>query len=233
MSDPGGSFQQPQPPTPEPSQFQTFGAPQPGYVPWSYPAPAQQRSRFPVWAIVILACAGGLVMVLVLAAVAIPVFLNQRNKSAAAGYTVSTPDQVDGFSRSTVGRAKTAIDATMGSLSPAEAARTTALVYTDSSGTIRVLVVVEKRVVPVGQVDDAIAGEEHGFGQSTGTSLRFDPVSTGSLGGQMECSVMDARRSVCMFANAGSFGSVILANPQGGEAGAAALRVLQAVLHRS
>lgn len=233
MSDPGGYFQHAQQPAPDAGQLPVFGAPAPAHTSWAGPPPrsANRRRSFPLWAALVVAGAGVLVIVLAVT-VAIPVYLNQRNTAAAAGYRVSAPDQIDGFTRSKVGAAKAAVANALSGLPPSEAAQTTALAYTDSTGTVRILVVVEKRVVPVGQVDDAIAGEERGFRDSTGTSARFDGVSTGSLGGRMECGILDPTRAICMFANPGSFGSVYLGSLRN-DAGVAALRALQAVLQRS
>ncbi len=171
-------------------------------------------------------------MAMILAAIAIPVFLNQRHRAEAAQYSITEPAQIDGFTRSTTGRAKVALDTMLASLTAQDAARTTALAYTDSVGTIRVVVAVEKRVLLPSEIDAAIAGQERGYAGASIASIRFEPVAVGQLGGRMDCARTSARGSVCFFANAGSLGGVILID-QTGDLAAASQRALAQVLHRS
>lgn len=67
------------------------------YQPPPYP-PAPGRG-LPGWAIALIACAAGLVVVLIVAAIAIPVFLDQREKASAAATTVRMPATVAGLTQ--------------------------------------------------------------------------------------------------------------------------------------
>jgi hypothetical protein len=96
-----------------------YGAP-PMFGPGPYSPP--QRSGLPVWAIVAICVPAALIVVGILAAIAIPVFLNQRN-------TPVTPDRLGGLSRSTDPVLNGALDSMQGLLGKNTGVRSTAAAY--------------------------------------------------------------------------------------------------------
>ena len=95
-----------QPSTAQPSTAQPFAAPE--YTPMPYQPAGVPRSGLPAWVIIAICVPVVLVVVGILAAVAIPVFLDQRTKATTAGEaagaatttTVALPDTFAGLDRS-------------------------------------------------------------------------------------------------------------------------------------
>jgi hypothetical protein len=115
---------------PPPSQYggppTQYGAPptQYGAPPMFGPGPysPQQRSGLPVWAIVAICVPVGLIVLGILAAIAIPVFLNQRN-------TPVTPDRLGGLGRSTDPVMNGTLDSMQGLLSKNTRVKSAAAAY--------------------------------------------------------------------------------------------------------
>jgi hypothetical protein len=175
-----------------------------------YPVPVPHRGGLPAWGIVLIVIAGSLaalMVILVLLAIAIPVFLNQRHKAQAASYSVVSPRVIDGFTPDLRAAAIDFERSTIARLPAAEAARTTVLVYNDSTGRVLNIVVVHEAVLP-GRVDTVVRGEQQGLERSTGRSYAFAEVAPGALGGAMRCASVRAGVTTCLFADQGTYGSV-------------------------
>jgi hypothetical protein len=186
-----------------------YGPPQGVYgVPtYPYPVAAPARRGIPGWAIALIAGGGSLVVFVVLAAVAIPVFLNQREKAAAALYTVDQPTTVEGFTLSHDALAQRMDDDALSDLSPKQAETATALVYADTAGKPRLYVVVDRTGTLPARFADSVRAEERGFQQGTTTTLNFATVDPGTLGGLMQCATT-GDSTICIWADRGTAGVV-------------------------
>ena len=204
---------------PPPNQLGTapvapFGSGAPAvYAP--YPA-LQQRGGIPGWAIALIAVAASLFVVMVLAAIAIPVFLNQRAKAA----TPHIPQQLFGMSRSSdqVLNQKVEEQAASG---PGQRGREGA-VFVDGRG--RYLFVYTGAFI-TSKTDAALTAYSRGFFAGFDSSLSngvglgpVEPRKPGRLGGQVNCAPMLAPSGsntgeVCLALTARTSVSTVYTSP--------------------
>ena len=188
--------------------------------PWPYAAPPSSGpSRLVVG---LLAALASLVVLGVLAAVAIPVFLSQRDLSRRT--TVSVPDQVAGLPLATdaVGVAATArMSALPGPGDHVAGAY-------GSAGT-RVLVGVARYHLSGKDQDEYLS---HAGTEATTQGVRLAAVAPGALGGRMRCgAAVAAPMTVCVFVDGGSYGIVVVTGTTDGTGTARAAR--EAFVHRT
>ena len=185
-------------------------APQAQPAPWAY-QPAQQGMSTGVKVLIGVAIGfGGLVILGILAAIAIPVFLNQRTKSLAAHTTVSIPATAAGLALRT--------DATSEQM--AERLNVDSLPGHHLAGAYggstrpEALISVTKRLMSPGDQNDYLAGAVRGAEQASGTAVQFGDLEPGALGGRVTCSSAPTV-TVCFFVDAGAYGSaVVLGTPE-------------------
>jgi hypothetical protein len=199
-----GQYSPPPPAPPGP-----FGAPPP-YGPPAYPAPP--RSGLPVWAIVAICVPVAFVMLGILAAIAIPVFLNQRDKAVAAATSVSLPDEIAGLSPSGEATLRDQLEGMENSLPRCGCfGRPQATVYIDP-GRTHALTVGAARVTTVFHSADQ-ASFVRGFWDSVQSSPAGANVGepqeqdAGKLGGILSCAALTGRLTgeICVAVDAGSF----------------------------
>jgi hypothetical protein len=178
-------------------------------------------------AAVIVACiVGSFIVVGILAAIAIPVFLNQRAKSEAAATTVSIPEQAAGLTRLHDARALQLEQQLRNQPGPPEVG-----VY--GAGTsIRAAVAVTRHSMTSRDVNEFLAGAEGSFHHQGLGQVAFSDVDPGRLGGTMRCSATASTFSVCVFADHGAYGTVTLFGAMTGH-NEVAKAVREAVEHRS
>jgi hypothetical protein len=159
----------------------------------------------------------------ILAAVAIPTFLQQRAKAEAANTTVVMPEQVVGLTRLHDARSlqlEQQLRAQTGLASVA--------VYGES-GEISVAVAVDKHLMSDGDLRNFLAGVDQG---SQGRVVHVTDVSPGRLGGVMRCATSTTSQfSICMFADHGAYGSIVLSGKLIGRTDTA-VAIREAVEHR-
>jgi hypothetical protein len=164
-SDPTHQWQAPQPPPPQP--------------PYGPPA--------------LIATAGGVLMVLVLAAVAIPVFLDQRAKADLSATSVTLPPTVAGLPEVDDPAVRQQLAEQRSNLSTCGCTEPLLLtLYQDQAGTHRIVVMAGKFTHPAGPttqqsiVDDTWRGIRDGAAGTLtfGTPVDADP---GALGGRVTC----------------------------------------------
>jgi hypothetical protein len=208
----------------------TFGA-----APPVYPA-GKQRGGMPGWAIALIAVVLGLVIVFVLAAVAIPVFLNQRAKAG----TPHIPQQLVGMSRSSdqVLNQKVREQAASG---PGQRGREGA-VFVDGTG--RYLFVYTGAFI-TSKTDAALTAYSRGFFAGFDSSLSngvglgpVEPRKPGRLGGQVNCAPLLApsgsnNGEVCLAVTATTSVSTVYASPLPQPDPTLIITVREAVMGRS
>lgn len=187
------------PPYPPPVAPAYPGVPQQG---WGPPYAAQAASSSGRSLLIgLLAAFATLVVVGVLAAIAIPVFLQQRDLSRRT--TLSVPDQVMGIPRSTdaVGAAS---EARMQAL-PGPGDHVAGAYGT---GTTRVLVGVARyHMGPEAQAAYLRDAEK----EATSQAVQLHGVAAGRLGGSMRCGASTvAPLTLCVFVDGGSYGVVVV-----------------------
>jgi hypothetical protein len=238
------------PPPPVADQF-GFGYPQaappvqPQSYPQAYPAPylppAPSR-RLPTAAIVAIVCAAGGVIVLILAAVAIPVFLNQRDKATAAATTVSLPPAIGELSQAPMtpdlqGEAEALRNSVSVGMPDPKVA-----VFTDATGAHGLVVMGGKLSTVLHQKDEAevVRGFWRGAQQElAGQAVLGVPAerSPGELGGIVSCASFNpsgVTGEICIAVDPGSM--LVTIDVLQGEGGASdptlATTVREAVVHR-
>jgi hypothetical protein len=185
------------PPYPSPPVHPPYpGAPQ---QPWPYAAPTSSTGRTVL--IGLLAAFVGLIVVGILAAIAIPVFLNQRN--LARHTTVSVPAQVAGLPRATdaVGLAA---ESRLGALpGPGDHV---AGAY-GSTGT-RVAVGAAAYHLSFKDQDEYLSSA---VAEARTQDVQLAKVAPGTLGGHLSCgSSRVGTTTICVFADGGSYGIVVV-----------------------
>jgi type II secretory pathway pseudopilin PulG len=222
---PPGAAQQPPPAPgqfgpPPPAPFGTpapfgappaFGAPAFGQAP--YPAP--RRRGLPVWAIVAISVPAALVVLGILAAVAIPVFLNQRDKATVAATSVSMPTQINAMSTSTNAALRAQVQNLFSSIPGCTCFDPpVSSILTDSSNTHAIIVGAAKVNTRFNADDRAEfvrsfwVSARGSAGAAIGEATNRD---TGRLGGTMSCAPLagGAIGQVCVAVDAGSFFFVV------------------------
>lgn len=167
------------------------------------------------------------VMIGILAAIAIPVFLEQRAKGVAAQTMVEIPSVAAGL--------PLRVDAVNDRL--AQSLRDISLpgehlagAYGGRTQAEAIVGITKQRMSPADQ-RDYLAGSENAVAEGSADGALFGDVAPGSLGGRLRCSSAPTR-TICLFVDAGAYGSVVVfGTPERGQALARDLRA--AVEHRS
>ncbi|MGZ4638799.1 MAG: hypothetical protein ACXV2J_07045 [Actinomycetes bacterium] len=227
---------------PELSPAQSFApAGLPLGAPAAYRAPAS-RSGLPTWAIVVICAVGGLFVLGVVAAVALPAFLAQREKAAAAATVVAVPASIGGLSQAGATAAqRQEFQTWMSSFSRAMSAPQGA-VFGDGTPDHSLVVLAGRfgRVLHSRDRDAFVQGfwnsASHGSAGALGTPR---DVSPGHLGGRLSCAEMtgtgtgpSGRGQMCVAIDAGAL--VVSIETQTGHTPSPefARTVREAVVHR-
>ena len=204
---PGRAPQRPSPQqAPQQAPPPAYGAPAPqpyGVPPPRYAAPGglppapylvPRRSRAVTALIVAAAVMASLVVAGIVAAVAIPVFLNQRMRAEWKATTVGLPDTFDGGARSAV---PAAVRSQLAAVAEQLASSDAASYRTD--GGVTVFVVAGKGREPLTEADgeDVRRGMLDGMAES-GLSVSLAESDPGRLGGWFGCGSLGAAASVCL-----------------------------------
>jgi hypothetical protein len=219
-----GSSSPQQPPAVPPQTWSAVPPPPPppppgvGYQPppqaWPPPAPPTAWTYQPVQpgmstgVKVLIGVAiglGSIIIIGVLAAIAIPVFLNQRTQDLAAHTTVSMPPVAAGLALRTDAASEQLAQRLNVASMPGQHL---AGAY---GGTARpeVLVAITKHHMSPGDQRAYLAAAVRGARQVSPTALDFEDVDAGSLGGEVLCSSAPAV-TVCFFVDAGAYGSAVV-----------------------
>jgi hypothetical protein len=177
--------------------------PPPGWNPQFAPSGGSGGSRA---LIIVAAVVGTVIVVGILAAIAIPVFLNQRAKAEAARITVSAPATVGGWTRLTDPTSRAIEQQLLAAPGPGTRV---AGVY-GSGGRKQAFFSAGHVAMSFADRRDFLAGAESGAARSTelGGAVFID-ADPGVLGGRMRCtSLATGNVTVCLFADAGAYGSV-------------------------
>jgi hypothetical protein len=202
------SYLPPPPPPPPPyGGWPGTVLPGPGYPPAS-------RTGLPGWAIALIVGGLGVLVVLILAAVAIPVFLHQRAQADLSATSVSLPPALAGMTEVDDPATKQQIADTVGSIDTCSCTGPLLMtVYVDNIGTHRV-------VVAAGKFSSAAsASVQQSFSANMWVGIRdsaaeegatVGPVveaDAGRLGGTMSCAPItaDATGRVCVSVDRTSF----------------------------
>jgi type II secretory pathway pseudopilin PulG len=176
--------------------------------------------------VIVGAALGVLVIVGILAAVAIPVFLNQRAKAQAAATTISLPAQMLGLTQLHDARSLQ-----MEQQLRQQPGQPHVGVY-GMQGSLRAAVTISKRAMSPADRRSFLAGAESEDVPNAG-SLSWSDVGPGRLGGVMQCATATKLPfSICVFADAGAFGTITLFGPYTGRADVA-LALRESIEHRS
>jgi hypothetical protein len=203
------------------------------------PAP---KSGLPRWAIVLIACLACLVAVPILAAIAIPVFLDQREKATAAATTVTVPPTIGELTQAPMtpelqGQADSLRSSvSVGMPDPKMA------VFTDGSGSHRLVVMAGKMSTVLHGNDQAMVVE--GFWRGVGQGLDSLAIlgvpaerPAGELGGTLSCAAFNpsgVTGEICIAVDPGTMMVTIdILQGEGGATNPAlATTVREAVVHR-
>jgi hypothetical protein len=192
-------------PEPERAPGPLYAAPPPppyGFTPYG-PPPPPGRSTGAKVAIGIAIAAGSLVVIGILAAIAIPVFLNQQAKAVAARTTVSLPDTVGGDPK--LPESAQAGVRSLAARIPAEG-HAQAAVYGRGS-TVTVVVIVGSHALNSTDQSGYLSAVKASEARSAGVVQAR--VAAGPLGGTLQCGTSpDGRRTDCAFVDAGAFGVI-------------------------
>jgi hypothetical protein len=167
-----------------------------------YAPPAPGMSAGAKVAIGIAVAVAGLFVIGILAAVAIPVFLDHRAKDEAARTTVSLPESIGGMARLTDANSAQLEEHLSSAALPGDHL---AGVY--GNGTMRVAVGVTKKYMSFAEQRGFLAGAQR---EAQGDGVTFADTDAGSLGGTMRCGSYTARVTTCLFVDAGAYGTVLV-----------------------
>ena len=183
----------------------TVAPPAPSAVPGWPPYTGQPLSGGALAGLIAAAAFGAVLLVGILAAVAIPVFLQARDRAQAANTSVVMPEQVVGLSRLHDTRSLQ-----MEEQLRAQPGNPVVGVF-GSAGSVRAAVAVTRHSMSSQDQRDYFAGAETAW-QSQGTSqMTFTPVDPGSLGGAMRCGTAQSQQfTICLFVDPGAFGTITL-----------------------
>ena len=145
---------------------------------------------------------GSLIIVGILAAIAIPVFLNQRAKAEAAAVHVAIPESAAGLQRLHTETASS-IEQTL--MQPGTPGTHYAAVY-GTGGRMVASVGISTHTMLPGDRKAFLRGAKEGT--SSGFVGSFAPVDAGKLGGDFQCASAGKAGVICLFADAGSYGVV-------------------------
>jgi hypothetical protein len=191
-------------------------------VPYLHPYAAPARGGLPGWAIALICAVAGVLLILIAAAVAIPVFLHQRDAAVAKATTLSPADQVSGMTQSTDPRMQQATDPMTSALSGCgcfQPAVTSS--YQDPDRTHVLIVIGARFLRPADDLTresfqrnfwkgaSASAAGPNAAGTTLGPVRDMDP---GRLGGTLHCAAMStggAAGQVCLSVDAGAVVTVL------------------------
>jgi hypothetical protein len=189
---------------PAPTGAPVYAGPQPP-PPYGSGPPRRGRSTGATIAIALGATAAGLVILGILAAIAIPVFVNQRAQSEAEHISIALPAQVAGFPRMT-GATDTQVQGLVAQL-PNEAGSAQGAAYGVGRATV---IVIAGRHLLLEKDRTAFLAEV--AKSESGVGVLQTAVDAGPLGGRMQCgTAADGSRTDCAFADAGSYGVIDVA----------------------
>jgi hypothetical protein len=202
--------------------------------------PQAGRSGLPGWAIAVIAGGVGVLVVLILAAVVVPVFLHQRGLAELNATSVSLPPAVAGMTqvddpaiRRQLADAAASID-TCGCTEPL-----LMTLYQDDAGTRRVFVAAAKftRVPSPSQQQSFSLGTWRGIRDGAAGQATVGPavdVDAGRLGGTMTCAPITAGTTTgrtCVSVDRTSFVMMMVFGPA--TDAALPVSVREAVVHRT
>jgi hypothetical protein len=195
--------------------------PVPQQQPWPYAAPPSSGPSGPV--IALIAVVATVVVLGVLTAVAIPVFLQQRDLSRRT--TVSVPAEVAGLPRSTDAAGQTA-EARLQAL-PGPGDHVAGAF--GAAGT-RVVVGAARYHLSSKEQRDYLSSS---VAEATAQGVHLASVAPGRLGGSMRCGTSSvAPMTICVFADGGSYGVVVVTGPTADPTGTARA-AREAFVHRT
>jgi hypothetical protein len=218
-------------------QAQRAGQPSAPDPQQSYP-PVRRPGR-PPWAIVAICVPAVLVSFAILAAVAIPTFLNQRDKAIAAETTVAMPVELVGLPPSPDTAARQRLQGQLENLKHCGClSLPVAEVYADAGQTHTLFIAAATLTAPFHSDDRAefVRGFWHASRSAAGNAAVGEPQDRdpGKLGGTLSCAPLigDVSGVTCVAIDAGSV--VVLTDIQPGSLVSSALptRAREAVVHR-
>ena len=196
---PPNPFGSPEPPSPWNAQPASPWNTQPA-SPWAA-QPASGTST----TVKVLIGVGALVGVLILFAIAIPVFLDQRGKAVAGRTTVSLPATVAGQPIRTDSAAAQVVQP----LRDVDAPGTHLVAAYGGVAQPDFVIMITKYFMTERDQRDYFTGVRKGAQSSAGLTLGpFSSVDPGKLGGKVECASAPLA-TMCVFADAGAYGLMI------------------------
>lgn len=189
-----------------------FGAGSPAvYAP--YPA-VQQRGGLPGWAIAAICVPVVLIVMAILAAIAIPTFLDQRERASAEATTITLPEAVEGLPRSTDPEELARLESMLHNF-PAGMSEPHGFVYSDGASH-RIVVVSARFPYAAGPAElrNLFAGFDDGLAPNAPPGVTMsEPFDRepGRLGGRIRCSTMSGAASgqLCTAADAVSMLTIV------------------------
>lgn len=180
---------------------QAWGTPQvPQQQAWGTPYAPPREGLHPAL-IAVIAGVGAVVVMGVLAAIAIPVFLNQRD--LARSTVVTAPEQVLGMPRLTDPLSAAAESRMQGLPGPGDHV---AGVY--GTGDVRVVVGAARYHLTPGDQDSYL---DAAVAEATSQGVTLADVEEGRLGGTLRCGTSSgAAMTICVFVDGGSYGVVVV-----------------------
>lgn len=203
---------EPLPPQPQagvgasvPPQPQPWSVPVPPQQPWGVPvAPPQTGSGPSRLLIGLLATLGAIVLVGVLAAIAVPVYLERQDLSRTT--TVTAPEEVLGMPSLTDEASETARGELLAIPGPGDHVSG---VY-GADGVSVMVGAAHYRMRPNDQADFLRSSVREG--ETEGVTFR--DIDAGALGGTMRCGESaDPAMTLCVFVDGGSYGVVVVTGP--------------------
>lgn len=211
-----------------------------GVAAYPYQLAPPPRSGLPGWAIALIAVAAGLLIVMVLAAVAIPTFLNQRSKANAAATTVTLPETLDGLERVRDPEVDAVIQRQLETAPRTPLRDTQGAAYSDGEGHIVVVTVSRfPRVANSRDVDHAIAGYQDAattdLPPGVTVASGFQERPAGRLGGRISCVTVEGNMTgqLCAAVESSTLLFVVDMGPSGSIDPDLPRRVREAVVHRT
>jgi hypothetical protein len=187
-----------------------FGAAAPPPFPYAQPHAAPARGGLPGWAIALICAGAGGLLLMIAAAVAIPVFLHQRDAAVARATTLSPAARVGGLTRSTDARMQQDIEPMTAALSACgcfQSYVTSGYVVPDRT---HVLIVIGARFLRPAdeQTRESFQRSFWGGGKSDVATLGPErDLDPGRLGGTLRCAAMSTGRAagqLCVSVDAGA-----------------------------
>jgi hypothetical protein len=159
-----------------------------------------------------------LLVMAILAAVAIPTFLDQRERARAEATTIVLPATVEGLPRLTDPEEQARLQSMLGSF-PAEVREPQAIIYSDGASR-RIVVVSARFPEPAGPADlrNLVAGFDDGLVSNAPPGVTMsEPFDRepGRLGGRIRCATMSgaANGQMCTAADSVSMLTIVDVSP--------------------